>query len=251
MASQADEQMCGLAALAVPLLGLTAMLTLVTGGAEAWRYALLLDSRFDAVPAGPLHAGDALVVTGGVVSLLSAFLAGAVTLGWVVHASTAAARYSAVAPTRRRWQLVLGVPDAGAESGGAGRGARRAGTCRAGPGYGPPTAPFGLVIGWWVVWATGLVLAGTALLWNLRQGVQARADGVLLHVVTDLVGGVLAVTTIVVVQRLTRLLSPTKLAGARRMVVVRVSGGPGCPGPAKQVLGWSYGTPRLRDTVPP
>jgi hypothetical protein len=50
---------------------------------------------------------------------------------------------------------------------------------------------------------------------------------VLLHVATDLVAGIVALTTIVVVKRLTRLLSPEELASARRMVVVRV---PGCSG---------------------
>ncbi|MGA9312514.1 MAG: DUF4328 domain-containing protein, partial [Pseudonocardiaceae bacterium] len=109
MATPADEQMRTLAAVAVPLLGLTAMLALVTAGAEAWRYALLLASRSDAVPAGPLHASDALVVTGGVVSLLSAALAGAVTLGWLVQAHATAARAAAVRPARPGWQLVVGA----------------------------------------------------------------------------------------------------------------------------------------------
>jgi hypothetical protein len=72
------------------------------------------------------------------------------------------------------------------------------------------------------LWSIGVVLSATTLLWNLRDGAQARADGVLLHVVTDLIAGVVAVTTIVVVRQLTRLLSPAKLAGARRLVVVRV-----------------------------
>ena len=70
-----------------------------------------------------------------------------------------------------------------------------------------------------------LVLAGIAMLWNLRSGVQAHADGVLLHVATDLVAGAVAITTIAVIRRLTRLLSPVRLAGTRRMVVVRVPGG--------------------------
>ncbi len=222
--------MRGLAAVAVPLLGLTAMLALVTGGAEAWRYALLLDSRFDAVPAGPLHASDALVVTGGVVSLLSAVLAGAVTLGWLVHATTTAARFSAVTPARGRWQLILGVLIPGLNL--VVPGAVLAELEHAALGLDPHRRPrpSRLVLGWWVGWATGLLLAGTAALWNLRDGVQARADGVLLHVVTDLVAGIVAVTTIVVVQRLTRLLSPAKLASARRMVVVRVAGSPGLRG---------------------
>jgi hypothetical protein len=50
---------------------------------------------------------------------------------------------------------------------------------------------------------------------------------VLLHVATDLMAGIVAVITIVVVQRLTRLLSPGKLASSRRMVVVRVPGAAG------------------------
>lgn len=217
--------MRALAALAVPLLGLTAMLVLVTAGAEAWRYALLLDSRTDAVPAGPLHASDVLVVTGGVVSLLSSTLAGAVTLGWLVHANAAAAQAAAVTPARPGWQLVVGVlvPGMNLVVPGAVLAEIEHAALAQDPNCRPH--PSRLVIGWWVIWAVGLVLAGTAILWNLRSGVQARADGVLLHVATDLVAGVVAITTIVVVRRLTRLLSPAKLAGTRRMVVMRVPGG--------------------------
>jgi hypothetical protein len=222
----ADEQMRALAAVAVPLLGLTAMLVLATAGAEAWRYALLLDSRTDAVPAGPLRASDALVVTGGVVSLLSSALAGAVTLGWVVHANAAAAQAVAVTPARPGWQVVVGTLVPGVNL--VVPGAVLAEVEHAALGQDPNRRPHPsrLVIAWWVIWAAGLVLTGTAILWNLRSGVQARADGVLLHVATDLVAGAVAVTTIVVVRRLTRLLSPVKLASTRRMVVVRVPGAP-------------------------
>ncbi len=214
-----------LAAVAVPLLGLTAMLALVTAGAEAWRYALLLASRSDAVPAGPLRASDVLVVTGGVISLLSAGLAGAATLGWLVHAHVTAARAAAVTPARRGWQLVVGalVPGLNLVVPGAALAELEHTTLGQHPEHRP--RPSRLVIGWWVTWVIGLVLAGTAVLWNLRGGVQARADGVLLHIATDLVAGAVAVTTIVVVRRLTRLLSPVTLTRARRMVVVRVPGG--------------------------
>ncbi len=219
------EQMGALAAAAVPLLGLTAMLMLATAGAEAWRYALLLDSRTDAVPAGPLHTSDALVITGGVISLLAGILAGAVTVGWLVRACAVAARAAGVTPTRRAWQLVAGVavPGVNLLVPGAVLAELEHAVLGRDPGRRP--RPSGLVVGWWAVWATGLVLAGTTMLWNLRDGVQTRADGVLLHAATDLVAGAVAVTTIVVVRRLTRLLSPAKLTGARRMVVVRVPGG--------------------------
>ena len=227
MSASADERMRGLASLAVPLLGLTAALVLVTGGGEAWRYALLLDSRFDALPAGPLHASDALVVTGGVVSVLSSVLAGAATLGWLVHANTAAAQAAGVTSARRGWQLVVGVLVPGLNL--VVPGAVLAELEHAALGRDPNRrpSPSRLVIGWWTIWAAGLMLAGITMLWNLRDGVQARADGVLLHVATDLVAGLVAIITIAVVKRLTRLLSPVQLANARRMVVVRVPGGSG------------------------
>ncbi|MEO7195028.1 MAG: DUF4328 domain-containing protein [Pseudonocardiaceae bacterium] len=217
----ADEQVRALAALAVPLLVVTAVLALGTAGAEAWRYALLLDSRTDAVPAGPLYASDALVVTGGVLSLLCSLLAGAVTLGWLVHANTAAAQAAAVTPARPGWRLVVGVVVPGLNL--VVPGAALAEVEHAALGQDPQRRPrpSRLVIGWWVSWAAGLVLSGAAILWNLRGGVQARADGVLLHVATDLMAGVVAITTIVVIRRLTRLLSPVELTTIRRMVVVR------------------------------
>ena len=218
------EQMRALAAAAVPLLGLTAMLVLATAGAEGWRYALLLDSRLDAVPAGPLHTSDALVITGGVISLLAGTLAGAVTVGWLVRASAVAAQAAAVTPARPAWQLVVGVlvPGVNLLVPGAVLAELEHAALGRDPGRRP--RPSRLVVGWWAVWVTGLVLTGITVLWNLRDGVQARADGVLLHAVTDLVAGIVAITTIVVVRRLTRLLSPARLTGARRMVVVRVPG---------------------------
>jgi hypothetical protein len=219
-----DERMRALAAAAVPLLGLTAMLVLATAGAEAWRYALLLDSRTDAVPAGPLHASDALVITGGVISLLAGCLTGAVTVGWLVRACAAAARAAKTTPARPTWQLVAGVlvPGVNLLMPGAVLAELEHAALDRDPGARP--RPSRLIVGWWAVWATGLVLTYTTMLWNLREGAQARADSVLLHVATDLVAGAVAITTIVVVRRLTRLLSPAALANARRMVVVQVPG---------------------------
>jgi hypothetical protein len=224
-AVSAMEQMRGLAATAIPLLGLTALLMLATASAEIWRYTLLLDSRTDAVPAGPLHASDALVITGGVISLLAGILASAVTVGWLVRACTVAAQAAGVTPARRPWQLVAGVVVPGMNL--LVPGAVLAELEHAALGRDPDQRPrpSRLVIGWWATWVTGLVLVAITMLWNLRDGVQARADGVLLHAATDLVAAVVAIATIVVVRRLTRLLSPAKLIAARRMVVVRVSDG--------------------------
>lgn len=219
------ERMRALAATAVPLLWLTAALALTTAGAEGWRYALLLNSRTDAVSARPLHVSDALVVTGGVVSLIAAVLAGAVTVGWLVRACAAAARSAGVRPPRPTWQLVAGVlvPGVNLLLPGAVLAELEHAALRRDPDRRP--RPSTLVAGWWAIWAAGLVLAAVTMLWGLREGVQARADGVLLHVATDLVAAGVAITTIVVVQRMTRLLGPGLQPGARRMVVVRVGSG--------------------------
>ena len=216
------EQMRGLAATAIPLLGLTALLMLATAGAEIWRYALGLDSRTDAVPAGPLHASDAFVITGGVVSQLAGMLAGTVTVGWLIRACTVAARAVKVTPARRPWQLVAGVVVPGVNLLVPGAVLAELEHAALGRDPGRRPRPSRLVIAWWAIWATGLVLVAITMLWNLRDGVQARADGVLLHAATDLVAAGVAIATIVVVRRLTRLLSPAKLIDARRMVVVRV-----------------------------
>jgi hypothetical protein len=59
------------------------------------------------------------------------------------------------------------------------------------------------------------------LLWSLRDGVQARADGVVLHAVLDLLAAVTAGVTARLVLQLTRLLSPA--APARREVLLRIN----------------------------
>lgn len=214
------ERMRALAATAVPLLWLTAVLVLITAAGEAWRYVLLLHSRTDAVPAGPLRASDALVVTGGVISLLAAVLAGLVTLGWLVRAWAAAARAAGVQPPRPAWQMIAGVLVPGVNVVLAGAVLTELEHAALGLDPDRRPRPSRLVGSWWVAWATGLVLAAVTVLWSFRAGVQAQADGVLLHLATDLVAGVVAIITIVVVRRLTRLLGPVQLAASGRMVVV-------------------------------
>ncbi|MGH3932912.1 MAG: DUF4328 domain-containing protein [Pseudonocardiaceae bacterium] len=219
------ERMRSLATLAVPLLGLTAVLVLGTAGAEGWRYKLLLDSRTDAVPAWPLYISDAMVIIGGMSALLATALAGATTLGWLVHACAAAAKATGVSPPRSARQIIAGalVPGVNLLLPGAVLAELEHAALGCPPDRRPRPSP--LVIFWWAAWATGLVLAAVTMLWGLRDGVQARADGVLLHLATDVVAGVVAITTIVVVRRLTRLLSPVTLRGVRRMVAIRIGSG--------------------------
>jgi Domain of unknown function (DUF4328) len=211
-----------LAGTAQPLLWLAAGISLLTAAAEAWRYALMLDSRADALPAGALRTSDALVITGGVVSVLAGALAGLVILAWTLRAYAAAAELAGVRPSRSSRDLLLGwlvpglnlfVPGsalAEIEHAVTGRPPRRR------------PKPSKLVLAWWVAWDCGAVVASITMLWSLRDGTQALADGVVLHAVVDVLAAVTAALTAVVVRVLTELLQPAVAGTMRRLVVVRV-----------------------------
>ena len=81
--------------------------------------------------------------------------------------------------------------------------------------------PSRLLLAWWGQWAAGVVLGAAVLLWSLRTGVQARADGVLLHALADLLAVTTAVTTARVVTYLTRLLAPVRAVRREVLVTVR------------------------------
>ncbi len=244
MSSGHADRMRALAGSAGPLLWLAATVALLTAAAEGWRYSILLTSRTDAVPAGPLRVSDALVVTGGVLSLLAGALAAFVVLAWLIRGYAAAAESAGVAPARPRWQLVAGVVVPGvnlllpaavlAEMEHAALGGDPARRPR----------PSRLIIAWWVVWAAGLLLAAITMLWRLRDTVQAQADGVLLTAATDVLAAAVAVLTAMVVRRLTRLLTPEQLRRSRRMVVV------GTPGRARSRAAAPGRTPSRAATRP-
>jgi hypothetical protein len=65
-----------------------------------------------------------------------------------------------------------------------------------------------------------VLLSLVVLAWSLRTGVQARADGVVLHAVLDVLAAVTAGVTAVLVTRLTRLLGPPRVR--RRELLVSV-----------------------------
>jgi hypothetical protein len=214
-----------LAGTAGPLLWLAAAVSLLAAAAELWRYRLLLDSRFDALPAGRLRLSDALVVTGGVVAALAGGLAALVTLLWVLRAYAAAAEFAGVRPSRSPAFLLAGwllpgvnllVP-----------GSTLSEIEHAGLGRPPDSrpAPSRLVRGWWLAWVASVLLAWTALAWSLGESTQAKADGVLLHVAVDVAAAVSAALTAVVVRTLTTLLQPVVPGRIRRMRVVRVETG--------------------------
>jgi Domain of unknown function (DUF4328) len=211
-----------LAGTAEPLLWLAAAVSLLAAAAELWRYRLLLDSRFDALPAGRLRVSDALVVTGGVVAALACGLAALVMLLWVLRAYAAAAEFAGVRPSRSSAVLLAGwlLPGANLLVPGSTLAEIEHASLRRPPGRRP--VPSRLVRSWWVAWAASVLLAWIALAWSLRESTQAKADGVLLHVAVDVAAALAAALTAIVVRSLTRLLQPVAAGRIRRMRVVRV-----------------------------
>jgi len=204
----------------VPLLWAAAVVAGLTAGAEIWRYVLLLESRDEALSAGVVATSDALVTAAGTIAPVLAVLAGIRMVTWSVHASRAAADGAGVSPARSARAIVLGwlVPGLNAAVPGSVL-AEIEHTALGRPADRRPRPSRSLLV-WWVLWAAGVVLGIVVLLWSFRTGVQARADGIVLHAVLDLLAAATAAVTAVLVVRLTALLGPAR--AVRRELVVRV-----------------------------
>jgi Domain of unknown function (DUF4328) len=209
----------------VPLLWAAAAVALLAAGAEAWRYVLLLASRADALPADVMMASDALVAAAGWIAPVVAALAGLLLVRWSLRATRAAAEQAGVRPSRSARMIVLGwlVPGLNLSLPGSAL-AEIEHSALGRPAGGRPR-PSRLLLGWWVLWAAGVLLSALVLAWSFRTGVQARADGVVLHAVLDVLAAVTAGTTAVLVTRLTRLLGPPRLRRRRLLVSVRAPAG--------------------------
>ena len=207
----------------VPLLWATAAVSLLAAGAEGWRYLLLLASRDEALAAGVVKASDALVVAAGWVAPASAVLAGLLLIRWAQWATRAAADQAGVRPARSSRSIVHGWLVPGLNLSGPGSvlaEIEHSALCR--PVDRRPR-PSRLLLVWWLLWVVGFLFAVVVLAWSLRTGVQARADGVLLHAALDVFAAVTAGVTAVLVTRLTRLLGPPRVR--RRELVVSVATG--------------------------
>lgn len=224
------ERLHARCATAVATLWLTAGLAVVASLAEVWRYVLLLRSRSEALPRTSLAVSDALVATTGVMTWLFGLLSGVVVVLWALRARAFAHERAGVRPARPDWQFLTGVLVPGLNLFVPGsvlaelehtallaEGARDVGT---------RPSPSRMVRFWWAAWVAGLLFGWGTFLWGFRGGVQAMADGVVLHAITDAVVVALAVVTVVVVRRLTRLLTPVDTASIQRERVVAVRGAP-------------------------
>jgi hypothetical protein len=199
-----------LAGTVVPLLWATAVVALIAAGAEVWRYVLLLQSRDEALaPAA-----------------VAAVVAGLATVLWTLRANRAAAEWAGVEPARSPRAVVLGwvVPGWNLVVPGSVLAEIEHAVLERPADERP--RPSRLLLAWWVSWVVGGVLAAVAVVWLFLPGVQARADGVVLHAVVDLVATVSAALLARHITHITKLLGPFRTT--RRQVLVSV-GSPAAP----------------------
>ena len=203
-----------------PLLWALAAVALLAAGAETWRYVLLLASREGALSADAVAASDALVLAAGTGTVLLGLAAGGVVVGWSLPAAAAAAARSNSLPSRSWREIVLGwvVPGWNLAVAGPVLAEIEHGALDRAPDRRPQ--PSRLVGLWWLLWVAGGVLTAIALVWSWRTGVQARADGVVLHALLDLLAAVTAGVTAVLVGRLTVLLNPVRAPRRRLLLAV-------------------------------
>ncbi|WP_232661112.1 DUF4328 domain-containing protein [Pseudonocardia sp. TRM90224] len=208
-------------ATAVPLLWATAAVALIAAGAEIWRYVLLVQSREGALSATAVAASDALVAAAGRVAPVLAVLSGVLVVYWSVQASAAAAEQAGVLPSRSMRAIVIGwvVPGLNLVVPGAVF-AEIEHTALARPPDLRPQ-PSRLLLVWWGLFAFDVVLAAVVYAWSFRTGVQAMADGVVLHALLDMIGAATAAVTVLVVVHLTRLLGPVRAPQREVLVSTR------------------------------
>ncbi|WP_233302516.1 DUF4328 domain-containing protein [Pseudonocardia terrae] len=210
------------------LLRVTAAVAVVAGLAEILRYVLLLLSRSDALPAGPVAFSDAAVAFGGWASLAGLVGCGVLIVLWTLRAREAAAERTGTVPSRPVAAVVAGwvVPGLNLSLPGSLLAEiEHAGLDR------PPAErprPSRLLLVWWAMWAAGVVLGVVVFLWSFRAGVQAMADGVVLHAVLDLLAAATALVTVRVLRHLMALLEPARPVRRETLVAVRA------PGPAAE-----------------
>ena len=215
------ERVRGLSAQLVPVLWVTLGACALAAVAEVWRYGLLLASRADALSASAVGWSDALVWFGGWASVAATLASGVLLVQWSLWASRAAADRAGTRPARSRRTVVLGwlVPGWNLVAPGSLLAETEHAALELPAGRTP--RPSRELLVWWALWGVCVALAAVTLLWRLRSGTQALADGVVLHAWLDVLAAVTAWRTVRVVRRISGLLEPSPQG--RRELLVRPS----------------------------
>ncbi|WP_370945983.1 DUF4328 domain-containing protein [Amycolatopsis sp. cg5] len=203
-----------------------ACLALVAGGAEIWRYVLLVQSRDSALTTSVVEASDGLVVTAGLLATIFSLVPAALTLWWLFVARLAAADAAEEEPSRTSREVLLGmlVPGLNLVMAGSIMAELEHSVLRRSPDRRP--TPSRLVFTWWGLWVLNWLLLAAALWWRMRDGIQAMADSVILVALTDFAAAALAITTAILVRRTTELLAPITLTKTSARQVLKVTGAP-------------------------
>jgi hypothetical protein len=210
------------------VLWILAALALIAAGAELWRYVLLVQSRDTALSSGVVATSDALVLVASMLTFMMAVFGLAGTVWWLFVARAAAAEESGTAAPRPPWQVFAGTIAPGPNLVLAGPILAELEHAVLDRPVGARPRPSRLVLAWWGTWVVNGLLLVLMVVWRTRDGVQAQADGVLLNVFVDLSAVAVAVLTVLIVGRFTRLLAPVGqlTAGARPPRVLSVTGSP-------------------------
>lgn len=211
---------------AVTLLVALAVLAGLAAVSEGWRYVLLLQSRTSALSPEVVGASDALVLAFGLMTPLMALLAAGAALWWLLVARSVAAADAGQDVPRPVWQVFVGTLVPGANLVLAGPIVAELEHAALRRPVDERPRPSRLVLAWWATWCADFALVVLTIVWRLRDGVQADADGVVLSALTSACAAGLAIVTVVLVKRITRLLSPVDAGVVALRQVVDVSGAP-------------------------
>ncbi|GAA0224077.1 DUF4328 domain-containing protein [Saccharothrix mutabilis subsp. mutabilis] len=234
------EQVQRLARTAFHVLGLAALTLLWAAGSEIWRYVLLLQSRYGALSPTTVDVSDAMLRSASVLALIMVVGGVVFTLLWLRRARAAAASAAGYAPSRSDTEVLVGVLVPGVNLVLAGSVAAELEHAALRLPASARPSPSRLVRWWWGLWVAAGLWTVFTVAWSFRSSVQALADGVLFHAVSDLLATAVVVLTMLLVRRITTLLLPVAPSTLRRMRVVELRD---APAPELRAVR-SHGSPR-------
>ncbi|WP_353649941.1 DUF4328 domain-containing protein [Nakamurella sp. A5-74] len=187
----------------------TAVLALVAGGAELWRFLLVLRGRTEVLDAGVVRASDLLVVIAGWALLVVGLATAVGVAATLVSAHPAAHQFAGATPPRRPFGLWLPLFVPGWNVWGAGRIVVET-EAMVGGRLSPDGRPRSAAVSrwWWASFVLSEVLVVATLLRSLGRSDQALADAIELRIALDLVAALLAVVTAVLFRRIRRRVHP-------------------------------------------
>ena len=210
-------------------LWLLAFVALWATASEIWRYVLLALSRFGALSATVVSTSDAMIVSSSAITYVGSVLSLVLVLIWLRRARNVASTLVGYGPSRSDRAAMIGliVPGMNLVVPGSVLAELEHAVARRPASERPQ--PSKLLRWWWGTWIASGLLFVITVAWSFRGSTQALADGVLLHALADIALGGVAVTTALIVRRITTLLLPVDAASVRLMRVLEVKDAPEPP----------------------